>query len=318
MPQSFPTTRRRFLSYVGVGALGSAIVATLNSCKNTSTNRSPDNSSSTNESITVDDQGNITNRRSLPQLQILTEDLGNGTILEMVSIPGGTFTMGSPTSEPERDDTEDPQHEVTVPKFSMGRYPITQAQWRVIMGSYPSMDRGLNRPVEGVSWEEAGEFCQKLSQKSGKDYRLPSEAEWEYACRAGTTTPFNFGETITPELANYGGRVYAFGPEGNPRGQTTEVGSFPPNAFGLYDMHGNVWEWCQDTAHINYKGAPTDGTAWIKYGGDDELKLNITDNNIVRGGSYRESPGWCRSASRRWSSANLLVLVSPVGFRVAL
>jgi formylglycine-generating enzyme required for sulfatase activity len=144
----------------------------------------------------------------------------------------------------------------------MKKFEVTQEQYQQIMGSNPSNFKGAKRPVEKVSWNDAVEFCKKLSQKTRHKYRLPSEAEWEYACRAGTTTPFHFGETITTELTNYDGDyTYASGLKGKYRKQTTEVGTFPPNAFGLYDMHGNVWEWCQDTWHDSYKGAPTDGSA---------------------------------------------------------
>ncbi|MDE5096895.1 MAG: formylglycine-generating enzyme family protein, partial [Trichodesmium sp. St16_bin4-tuft] len=144
---------------------------------------------------------------------------------------------------------------------------------------------------ECVSWNNATEFCQKLSKKTGKHYRLPSDAEWEYACRAGTTTPFYFGETITGELANYDtSNTYADEQKGEYRAQTTPVGQFPPNAFGLYDMHGNVWEWCQDVVHSNYDGAPVDGSAWVN-GGDSSCR-------VLRGGSWITFPGWCRSAFR--------------------
>ncbi len=159
----------------------------------------------------------------------------------MVAIPGGSFLMGSPCDEKGRRDNEEPQHEVNVPSFYLGKYAVTQAQWQAIMGNNPAKFEGENRPVEAVSWLEAVEFCQKLSEKLGEEYRLPSEAEWEYACRAGTTTPFHFGATITTELANYSGNsTYGSESEGQYRKETTEVGSFPPNAFGLYDMHGNV------------------------------------------------------------------------------
>ncbi|MFO5440741.1 MAG: SUMF1/EgtB/PvdO family nonheme iron enzyme, partial [Dolichospermum sp.] len=172
----------------------------------------------------------------------LTEDLGNGVKLEMIAIPGGTFWMGSPTNEAERNNDEGPQHQVTVPSFFMGKYPLTQAQYQAIIGNNPSYFKGNNRPVERVIWNDAVTFCQKLSQKTGKNYRLPSEAEWEYACRAGTKTPFSFGDNITPDLVNYDGNYpYKSAPKGKYREQTTDVGTFPPNAFGLYDMHGNVW-----------------------------------------------------------------------------
>jgi len=141
-----------------------------------------------------------------------------------------------------------------------------------------------------VSWNDAVTFCQKLSQRTRKNYRLPSEAEWEYACRAGTTTPFYFGESITPVLVNYNGNhVYASAPKGKYREQTTDVGNFPPNAFGLYDMHGNVWEWCQDDWHDHYINAPQDGIAWINQSGDIKA---------MRGGSWFNSTGDCRSANR--------------------
>lgn len=181
----------------------------------------------------------------------------------MVYIPGGSFLMGAPeTEEGSRSrDSERPQHRVEIAPFYMGRYPVTQAQYQAVMGENPSYFKGENNPVERVSWHKAKEFCQKLSEQTGKTYRLPSEAQWEYACRAGTTTPFYFGETISTDLANYDGNSrYGNGKKGVYRIKTTPVRSFPPNAFGLYDMHGNVWEWCEDIWHKNYEGAPNDGS----------------------------------------------------------
>jgi formylglycine-generating enzyme required for sulfatase activity len=161
--------------------------------------------------------------------------------------------------------------------------------------------------VEQVNWHEAVEFCARLSQKTGREYRLPTEAEWEYACRAGTTTPFHFGPTLTTNLANYDGNyVYGSGPKGVYREQTTDVGSFPPNAFGIYDMHGNVWEWCLDHWHDNYKGAPTDGSAWIE-GGDSNRRL-------LRGGSWIDAPRNCRSAYR--GGFGPVVRLITFGFRI--
>ena len=236
-----------------------------------------------------------------------TEDLGDGVGLDMISIPGGSFMMGSPEGELESYGDEKPQHQVTVPSFYMGRYPITQAQWREVAGweqiereldpdpssfkeNYEGMDR-WTRPVERVSWEDAKEFCARLSQKKGKEYRLPSEAEWEYACRAGTTTPFHFGETISSELANYNGEgTYGEGVKGVYREQTTPVGYFKvANAFGLCDMHGNVWEWCQDDWPGNYESAPTDGSAWFS---------GTSSNKVLRSCSWDNDPGSCRSAYR--------------------
>ncbi|MHC5597258.1 MAG: SUMF1/EgtB/PvdO family nonheme iron enzyme [Nostoc sp.] len=247
------------------------------------------------------------------------ENLGNGITLEMVEIPGGTFMMGSPEGEAKRLDHENPQHQVKVPGFFMGKYAVTQEQYQAIMGgnifqkiignanSNPSYFKGEKRPVEKVSWDEAVEFYKKLSQKTGKTYRLPSEAEWEYACRAGTTTPFYFGETITTDLVNYNGNYpYISAPKGEYCEQTIDVGKFPPNSFGLYDMHGNVWEWCEDVYNDNYIDAPKDGSAWLS-GKDNDIK-------VLRGGSWLGNAMNCRSAIRvRNARGNRS---SNVGFRV--
>jgi formylglycine-generating enzyme required for sulfatase activity len=261
----------------------------------------------------------LTIKRQRHRAQYFTEDLGNGIGLDMVLIPGGSFLMGSPEDELERSESEGPQRTVTVPHFFLGKYSVTQAQWQAVLAlpqvnreleSDPSKFKGNDprgngeaaRPVENVSWYDAVEFCDRLSQLTGRPYRLPSEAEWEYACRAGTTTPFHFGETITTDLANYDGTddpdgrwsgSYGRGPKGIYRQETTTVGSFGvANAFGLFDMHGNVWEWCLDHWHSNYEGAPTDGSAWI------------TDNEeasrLLRGGSWKYDPRNCRSASRSY------------------
>jgi formylglycine-generating enzyme required for sulfatase activity len=220
-----------------------------------------------------------------------TEDLGNGIKLEMIAIPGGTFLMGSPENEAERSSNESPQHQVTVPSFFMGKYQLTQAQYQAIMGVNLSAFKGDNRPVENVNWDDAVAFCQKLTQKTGKNYRLPSEAEWEYACRAGTKTPFSFGDNITPDLVNYdGNHPYKSAPKGKYRQETTDVGTFPPNAFGLYDMHGNVWEWCKDEWHENYMNAPTDGSVWNSLSGGDV--------RLLRGGSWSYDARSCRAAIR--------------------
>jgi formylglycine-generating enzyme required for sulfatase activity len=230
------------------------------------------------------------------------EDLGNGVILEMVLIPGGAFMMGSPPYE--GNDDERPQHEVTIEPFFMGKFPITQAQWKAVaalpkvrqpLNPNPSKFKGLNRPIENVSWYEAVEFCVRLYKKTGRKYRLPSEAEWEYACRAGTTTPYHFGKTITTELANYSrSNNLDLEPKGKLRKETTPVGSFQvANAFGLYDMHGLVWEWCADPWHKNYDGAPNDGTVW-EQGGDKNRR-------VLRGGSWSFSAELCRCASRSWN-----------------
>ncbi|NJR39006.1 MAG: formylglycine-generating enzyme family protein [Leptolyngbyaceae cyanobacterium CSU_1_4] len=249
----------------------------------------------------------VTLDRRSAQAQYFRENLGNGVTLDMVAIPGGTFQMGSPDSEAERRDSESPQHSVTIAPFYMGKFAVTQAQYQAIMGNNPSHFKGENRPVEQVSWHDAIAFCQKLSERTGNPYRLPSEAEWEYACRAGTTTPFHFGEAITPDLVNFDGRfTYSSAPQGIYREQTSDVGSFPPNGFGLYDMHGNVLEWCEDVYHEIYEGAPTNGNAW-NVGGEKNTRL-------LRGGSWNYYPWFCRSADCSRLTPDFCVGL--VGFRV--
>ena len=208
------------------------------------------------------------------------------TGMEFVRIPGGCFQMGSPKSEEGRYGNEKPVHEVCVDGFWMGKYEVTQAQWQKIMGSNPSEFKGNSRPVEKVSWNGAQKFISKLSANTGKnppqllpggEFRLPTEAEWEYACRAGTTTPFSFGGTISTDQANYNGNsVYGSGKKGVYRKQTTAVGSFPSNAFGLYDMHGNVWEWCEDTYHKD---------AYKNHHRQNPLVTSGGSSRVLRGGS---------------------------------
>jgi formylglycine-generating enzyme required for sulfatase activity len=238
--------------------------------------------------------------------------------------------MGSPKSELEREDDEGPQHNVTIQPFYMGKFLVTQAQWaavaslpkvRIDLDGDPANFKGAKRPVERVSWYDAIEFCARLSNKTGKSYRLPSEAEWEYGCRAGTTTPFHFGETITTDLANYRGTDWTYegtvykgnygqAPKGAYREQTTDVGSFGvANAFGLYDMHGNVWEWCQDTWHENYNQAPIDGSAWLSENDNQPRRM-------LRGGSWSHNPWYCRSAYRLRDAPD--DRCNDIGFRVVV
>jgi eukaryotic-like serine/threonine-protein kinase len=244
--------------------------------------------------IAVDEHGRVTERRP-GRGRSFAVDLGHGMQLEMVEIPAGRFLMGAPVEEPERRENEGPQHPVTVPSFFLGRFPVTQAQWLAVMGHLPLLPeafRGDDLPVVDVWCELALEFCIRLSRLTGERYRLPSEAEWEYACRAGSTSPFCCGPTITPALANYdGARPYGQAPAGEARAGLTPVGSLGlANAFGLSDMHGNVWEWCADVWHEDYRDAPADGSAWLTGGDQGYL--------VQRGGSWRDGAGRCRSAFR--------------------
>lgn len=271
------------------------------------------------EILKVNVQGKMVSKTS-HQAEFFSHHLGNDVALEMVAIFGGKFIMGAPDSERGSRNSERPQQEVTVPPFFMGKFLVTQAQWRVIaslpkveqdLDPNPSRFKGDDLPVESVSWYDAVEFCQRLSGliEGEYEYRLPSEVEWEYACRAGTTTPFYFGETITGELANYrASATYAQEPRGEYRRETTSVGSFPPNAFGLYDMHGNLWEWCADNWHENYQGAPTDGSVW-EAGENDQYLL-------LRGGSWDSNPIVCRSAYRVSSNIRRGDIDNDIGFRV--
>jgi formylglycine-generating enzyme required for sulfatase activity len=238
------------------------------------------------------------------------EKLSDDVHLDMMLIPGGMFSMGSPETEKDRSPFESPQHRVTVQAFCMGKYPITQAQWQAVadqnsvLKPNPSEFTGDDLPVENISWNDATEFCAALSELTGREYRLPTEAEWEYACRAKTTTPFHFGETITTDLANYNGMdyedskwpgSYGDGPKGTHRRETTIASAFPPNVFGLHDMHGNVWEWCQDNWHSDYIGAPIDGSSWAN-------KSN-NDSHLLRSGSWTNDPQFCRSAFRGYRNS---------------
>ncbi len=256
--------------------------------------------------VMVDVEGKEISRRQ-GQSHDLNEEIGNEVTLDMVYIPGGTFLMGSPESKGKRYSNERPQHSVTVKPFLISKYPITKAQWKEVaslpevrqkLKLRPSPSGGKNHPITQVSWYDAVEFCDRLSQKTAHKYRLPTEAQWEYACRAGTTTAFHFGETITSDLANYDGTwTYHSEPKGINRAKTIQVGNFLfANAFGLFDMHGNVWEWCIDHWHENYNNAPVNGDAWL----DSEDNCNC----VMRGGSWISEPFRCRSACRQIGDVN--------------
>jgi formylglycine-generating enzyme required for sulfatase activity len=240
------------------------------------------------------------------QLQVLSEQLGEGIQLELIAIPGGDFLMGAATPKPRRVGLPSRQ-QVSVPAFWMSKYLITQAQWQQVaqlplykrrLDPNPARFQGADLPVENVCWYDALEFCARLSLHCQRPYRLPTEAEWEYACRAGTTTEYHFGEAIDWQLANYDGKHAR---------RTTPVGSFPANAFGLHDMHGNLWEWCRDWWHENYLGIPTNGTAWIA-DGDQSAR-------VLRGGSWFDNAWYCRSADR--DRGQLDIVNQFIGFRVA-
>ena len=319
--------RRQLLKWAGFGGVGLFTGMIANEVLNGQLSKSESTISiaeidcSTFETVTVDQKGEIVERDSNKQAKFFKEDLGNGANLEMVYIPGGKFLRGTEDEEIERLKnnfkdkrfrSEEPQLQVTLQPFFMGKFQVTQAQWKVI-ASLSKVEQDLEHeyrdnelPVDRVSWKDAVEFCLRLRKLTGKEYRLPSEAQWEYACRAGTTTPFYFGETITSQLANYrGSSIYASEPKGEYRKKTTAVGSFKPNAFGLHDMHGNLWEWCQDNWYENYRGAPVNGDPRLS--GDKDIK-------VVRGGSWDNAPVHCRSAYR--DHAELDGRSPKFGFRV--
>ena len=286
------------------------------------------------------------------EVEYFTENI-NGVSLDMILIPAGSFIMGAREGELESRDSERPTHLVTISTpFFMGRYPITQAQWRAVaqlpqegkkLKLNPSRFKGDKLPVEQVSWYDAVEFCARLTRLTGKNYRLPSEAEWEYACRGKTEIPakkqssggyyppFHFGETLSTDLANYNGTsekygAYGKGEKGEYREKTTEVDYFDSaNEFGLSDMHGNVWEWCADPWHNNYDKAPDDGSVWDENNNDNlyqnyleniDTLLNLprSDYVVLRGGSWINYPDNCRSASRTFIARDLFS--DGYGFRV--
>jgi formylglycine-generating enzyme required for sulfatase activity len=292
------------------------------------------------EVITADDRGRIVGNRVETSRYFQTE-LPAGMSLDMVQIPGGGYMMGSLESDlmdvkknssriMERDLSNDiveslirrfnweaPKHMVKVPAFYMSKYEVTQAQWRAVASlpkvkidllSDPSSFKGSNLPVETITWEEAIEFCERLSIATGRQFRLPTEAEWEYACRAGTNTPFNFGDSIRSEWANFQGKFpYNNSPKGDFRETTLAVGTLGgPNAFGLYDMHGNVWEWCSDVWNENYEGAPVDGKSW------DTGKIPYL--RMIRGGGWDSLGAECRSNSRNRMTST--IRLNNIGLRI--
>ena len=247
-----------------------------------------------------------------------TLDLGDGVTMKLVLIPAGEFVMGSGESpaevarkgggEAKWYEDEHPQRRVTLTRpFYIGVCEVTQEQYEQVMRENPSFFRGERNPVENVSWEDAVAFCRKLSARPGVTVQLPTEAQWEYACRAGTSTAFHTGETISTDQANYDGDfVYGDGRKGEDRRKTIPVGRFDANAFGLHDMHGNAWEWCADWWQDSYEGLATEDPKGPRSG----------KFRVLRGGSWRYYPRLCRSAHRDWGGPGVSNLNN--GFRVVV
>ncbi|MBS1788343.1 MAG: formylglycine-generating enzyme family protein [Acidobacteria bacterium] len=291
--------------------------------------------------INVDDKGRLGEKRK-ERARFFVEDLGGGVNLEMIEIHAGTFMMGnspidlgeietnyarslnkeSRTELHERLAAELPQQTVKVSGFYMSKFEVTQAQWRAVAAlpkvnrdliSDPSGFKGGNRPVEQITWEDAMEFCERLSRATGRHYRLPTESEWEYACRAGTTFQFNLGGTIDPDWVNYNGKLpYAAAPKDLFRQQTVPVGSLGiANAFGLYDMHGNVWEWCLDSWHE----AQTEPSSDAK-DANKQIREDGTSLRTLRGGAWNSPAGECRSSARKQIPSSMSS--NDIGFRVLI
>ena len=310
--------RRNLLKWAGYGGVGLATALQGNSsiAAMTARTKKSDLPSFDFATIKIDRQG-LEQERTYHTAKLYGEKL-NGGVLPMVYVPQGKFIMGASSQEKGSSDRERPPHRVKVQDFFIGQYPITQAQWRKVaripqvereLKSNPSHFKGDHRPVESVSWLEAKEFCARLSAHTGRQYRLPTEAEWEYACRSNTQSPFAYGATLTSKLADYASTYpYALEIGAAYRKETTNVGSFMPNAFGIYDLHGNVREWCADSWHENYHGAPNNSKAWNK--GSNKAWRTL------RGGSWANKPSHCRSAHRSGYPEDLLNRA--IGFRVAM
>jgi formylglycine-generating enzyme required for sulfatase activity len=269
------------------------------------------------DTVKLDNEGRVIDRRRESAQQVI-QPLGTGVNLHLVPLPGGRFVMGAPESEPGSRPSEQPQHPVTVPPFYLGKYPVTLDQWRAVMGTRPAemktaesaFKQSGRQPVVRVSFGEVEEFCARLSRQTRRIFRLPSEAEWEYACRAGTRTAFAFGETITRDVVIHDGEALRRAAPHGTHATTRPVGSLRvANAFGLSDMHGQVWEWCQDRWHGHYQHAPADGSAWISGG--------ALNTRVLRGGSWFAAGDLCRSASRIMG-AEAAVRSRQIGFRVAM
>jgi formylglycine-generating enzyme required for sulfatase activity len=267
------------------------------------------------ETVSVREDGTLLNPIKL-RVKQRRETIEANNILSLVRVPKGTFTMGS-----ERYFHEGPARKVTVSEFYLGRLLVTQSQWQAVtrlpkvnvdLVANPSYFQDRDLPVDSVTWPEASEFCARLAAYTGKRYRLPSEAEWEYACRATSRTAFSFGETITAQIVNYDGtQPYQKAPAGEFRGKTVRSSLTAANRFGLHDMHGNLWEWCADEWHENYAAdAPVDGRAWITSARPAYRSL--------RGGAWCNCADACRSSERMKGRADETERLYYIGFRVAL
>jgi formylglycine-generating enzyme required for sulfatase activity len=251
----------------------------------------------------------IVNGRSLGPLSVFRDPLKDGAEgPEMVVIPSGSFLMGSPQSEKGRNNDEEPQHEVLIGyPFAVGKYPVTQEEWRSVMGNNPSRFGGERHPVEMVNWNDAKEFVERLSAEADQTYRLLSEAEWEYVARAGSKTAYHTGERITTDQANFDGNLpYSDSLMGDDRRMTVPVGYFSPNTFGLHDVSGNVWEWVEDCWHDKYASAPVNGEVWTH---------SNQGSHVLRGASWCSKPRELRSARR--GRGNSDSRFDSYGFRVA-
>ena len=312
--------RRRLFQYAGFGSVGYLLaVGNLAQASTLATAaRSPYVGLETFEFEvpTLDNRGRVRQQRPATA-RFFPESLGGSEKIELVAIAPGNFWMGASGAESQAESHEFPRHRVTLAPFFLSKYPITQSQWAAVatwpkvqrdLDPFPAHFSGGDRPVESVSWLEAMEFCDRLSQRTGRRYSLPSEAQWEYACRAGTQTPFHTGDTITSQMADYVG-TYTYRAEaaGDYRQATIPVGHFAPNAFGLHDMHGNVWEWCADRWHANYRGAPTQGQPWVG--------SSRSAQRAIRGGGWLDAPAKIRAASR--SGYLETSLNRTIGFRVS-
>lgn len=294
--------RRRLFQYAGWGSVG-LILSTKNPVLALASTQTPapglELKTFNFQVPTVDGKGQLKTTQ-WHQATFFSERISPQSSLEMVAIAPGKFKTGKTQEDLTHKAQSYPQRSISVSPFAISKHPITQAQWTTVaqlpkvrrdLELFPSHFTGANHPVESVSWLDAVEFCDRLSKYTGRKYQLPTEAQWEYACRAGTQTAFHTGETITSSLANYVGTyTYQTEAKGQYRQATTPVGSFSPNAFGLYDMHGNVWEWCRD-----------------RYASHDQIRS-------IRGGSWLDKPANMRSTSRSGYAATSLNRI--IGFRV--